>query len=278
MAVAAVLGRPSTAGGAEGGAPAPRSPMSLSLAPQLAALFVIVFARVGTMLMLLPTLGEALFPARVRLGLSVMLTLVFIPIVQPLVPAGQPITSALGLLLFEIAVGLTIGLAGRLVVASLQIAGNFVAQALGLAFAESVDPTQGGQSAQVGNFLTLTGIAMLFATDAHHLVIGAIHGSYTALPPGMLPDTGDAAKLAITTMAKGFAIAVQIAAPFIVFALVFNLGLGVLARLMPSLQVFFLGMPATILFGFLVLAASIALMMTVFLKEVSDFLRPLAGG
>src|SRR5690349_17848305 len=120
MAHAAALGRPSASGGAGGGSPAVRSLMSLSLAPQLAALFMIVFARVGTMLMLLPTLGENLFPARVRLGLAVMLTLVFIPIVQPLVPQGQPITAALGLLLFEIAVGLTIGLAGRLVVASLQ--------------------------------------------------------------------------------------------------------------------------------------------------------------
>src|SRR5690349_5909698 len=102
MAHAAALDRPSAFGGAGGGAPARRSPMSLTLAPQLAALFVIVFARVGTMLMLLPTLGEALFPARVRLGLAVMLTLIFIPIVQPMVPTGQPITSALGLLLFEI--------------------------------------------------------------------------------------------------------------------------------------------------------------------------------
>ena len=85
MAVAAAPGRPSASGGAGGGAPHRRSPMSLSLAPQLAALFVIVFARVGTMLMLLPALGESLFPARVRLGLAVMLTLVFIPIVQPMV-------------------------------------------------------------------------------------------------------------------------------------------------------------------------------------------------
>ncbi len=89
--------------------------------------------------------------------------------------------------------------------------------------------------------------------------------------------SGDAARLALDTMAKGFGISVQIAAPFIVFAIIFNVGLGVLSRLMPSLQVFFLAMPATIMLGFLILAAVLGLMMTVFLKELSSLLEPFLG-
>jgi flagellar biosynthetic protein FliR len=249
--------------------------MCFTLGVPVAARFMVVVARVGVLMMLLPALGESLLPARTRLALAVFMTLALMPLVQPLLPQqGLRPDTVFGLMLVELAIGLMIGITGRLVVASLQTAGNFVSQSLGLAFAETVDPTQGGQAAALGNFLTLLGVALLFATDAHHMVIAAIRGSYGVLPPGLFPDTGDAARLALTTMAKGFSVAVQIAAPFIVFAILFNLGLGVLSRLMPTLQVFFLGMPATILIGFLILAGVIGLMMTGFLKEVGDLLAP----
>jgi flagellar biosynthesis protein FliR len=252
--------------------------MTFNIGPDLAVLFMLVFARVGTMMMLLPAVGERVFPVRARLVLALFLSFTLIPVVRPLLPPGLgELQVTLALLAFEFAVGLMIGLCGRLVVASLQMAGNFVAQALGLAFAESVDPTQGGgQGAAIGNFLTLLGVALLFATDAHHVVISAIYGSYEALPPGLQPPTADAAQLAMSTMARGFRIAAQIAAPFIVFGILFNVGLGILSRLMPQLQVFFLAMPATILIGFLILAAVLGAMMTAFLNEVGLFLLPFA--
>ncbi|MFO1148492.1 MAG: flagellar biosynthetic protein FliR [Alsobacter sp.] len=252
--------------------------MQITVGPELAALFMLVFARVGTLVMLLPALGERFVPGRVRLALAVFLTLTMMPIVRPLLPQGAgALQAALGLMLFELMVGLMIGLMGRLLMASLQTAGNFVSQAIGLSFAETVDPTQGGQAAAIGNFLMITGVALLFATDAHHLVIAAIRGSYSALPPGEAPPTGDAARLAIDTLAKGFSVAVQIAAPFIVFGIIANLGLGVLSRLMPALQVFFLGVPGTVILGFMILFAAIGLMMTGFLTEVAAVLRPFAG-
>jgi flagellar biosynthetic protein FliR len=253
--------------------------MPITIGPEIAAVFMLVFARVGTLVMLLPALGERMVPVRTRLGLAIFLTLALIPIVRPMLPVS-PLRPeiVLAILAIEIGLGLMIGLAGRIVMASLQTAGNFVSQALGLAFAETVDPTQGGQAAALGNFLTLLGVTLLFVTDGHHYVIAAIAGSYTALPPGVIPPTGDAAALALGTLGRGFSIAVQVAAPFIIFGIVFNLGLGVLSRLMPSLQVFFLGMPATILFGFVILGSVLGLMMKVFLLEVSGFLRPFTPG
>lgn len=128
--------------------------MSLTLGPQIATLFILVFARVGTLVMLMPGLGERIVPGRIRLSLALFLTLAMMPMVQPLLPSAisRP-EAALAVLLLEIAVALMIGLTARLVIASLQTAGNFVSQSLGLAFAETVDPTQGGQAAAVGNFL-----------------------------------------------------------------------------------------------------------------------------
>jgi len=141
-----------------------------------------------------------------------------------------------------------------------------IAQQLGLGFVTSVDPTtEGTQGILVGNFLTLLGVTMLFATDSHHLVIAALNDSYSIFSPGESIPSGDVAALATRAFTGAFKIGMQLAAPFLVFGLVFNIGLGVLARLMPQMQVYFVGVPLSILAGFLILALVIAAMMGTFL-------------
>jgi flagellar biosynthetic protein FliR len=247
------------------------------LIPEIATAFMLTFARVGTLVMLMPGIGEQLIPPRARLGLALLLSLVLFPLTRTLLPAGGPAPSVIGVLIGEVAVGLVLGLSVRMVVGALQTAGNIVAQQLGLAFAMSIDPAMGGQQAAIGNFLSLLGITLIFAADLHHLAIAAIRDSYAFLPPAGVPEVGDAATLAMKAAGRGFALAVQIAAPFIVFGILFNLGLGVLSRLMPQLQVFFLAMPATILIGMLVLLAVIGVMMGVFLEDLGKFLTELGG-
>ncbi|HEU4804828.1 MAG TPA: flagellar biosynthetic protein FliR, partial [Nitrobacter sp.] len=132
---------------------------------------------------------------------------------------------------------------------------------LGLGFVTAVDPTQGQQGIVVGNLLTILGITLLFATDLHHLVIAALTESYRIFKPGELISSGDVASLATKTFALAFKIGVQLSAPFLVFGMVFNLGLGVLARLMPQMQVYFVGVPLSIFIGFVILAAVLASMM-----------------
>ena len=93
---------------------------------------------------------------------------------------------------------------------------------------------------------------MLFATDSHYLVIAALNDSYSIFSPGELMPSGDVAALATRAFAAAFKIGMQLSAPFLVFGLVFNIGLGVLARLMPQMQVYFVGVPLSILSGFLI--------------------------
>jgi flagellar biosynthetic protein FliR len=247
------------------------------LIPEIATAFMLTFARVGTLVMLMPGLGEQMIPTRARLSLALLLTLVLFPLTRTLLPAGGTPASVIGVLIGEIAVGLVLGVSVRMVVGALQTGGNIVAQQLGLAFAMSVDPAMGGQQASIGNFLTLLGITLIFAADLHHLALVAIRDSYEFLPPAGVPAVGDSATLALKAVTRGFALAVQIAAPFIVFGMLFNLGLGVLSRLMPQLQVFFLAMPATILLGMLVLLAVVGVMMGVFLGDLGRFLAELGG-
>jgi flagellar biosynthetic protein FliR len=245
--------------------------MTLAI-PDLAALFMLTFARVGTLVMLLPAIGDRMIPANIRLAFALLLTLALFPLTRRILPPIGAPAGTFGILFGEIAVGLVLGLATRMVVAALQTAGTIVSQQLGLSFAMTVDPSFGGQDAAVGNFLNLLGLTLIFTTDLHHLALAAIRDSYTMLPPVGVPETGDVARLAIGALARGFALAVQISAPFIVFAVLFNLGLGVLSRLMPQMQVFFIGLPVTIIVGMLVLVAVIGTMMHLFLEDVGSFL------
>ncbi|GLK79901.1 flagellar biosynthetic protein FliR [Methylopila turkensis] len=253
--------------------------MTIDLLPADVAAFALIFARVGALVMLMPALGEENVSARFRLTIALLLTFVFWPFARPMyaIDPNDPV-GLLGLLAAEIAVGLVLGIVARLVMSSLSVAGFVIANQLGLGFVTTVDPTQGQQGALIGTFLTLTGVALIFATDLHHLAIGAIAGSYDAFRPGVIPPTGDAAQLALKGVADAFRIGVQLSAPFLVFGLVFNLGLGVLSRLMPQLQVFFIATPLSIAGGFVLLLLVIGLIMSVFLGDMGATLRALSGG
>src|SRR6266705_1471583 len=179
------------------------------------------------------------------------------------------------LMLQEIFIGIVLGATARVTLAALQVAGSVIAQQLGLGFVTAVDPTQGQQGILIGNFLTILGVTLLFATDSHHLVIAALNDSYAIFSPGQLMPSGDIAALATRAFAAAFRIGMQLSAPFLVFGLVFNIGLGVLARLMPQMQVYFVGVPLSILAGFLIFALVITAMMATFLEYFTGVMHDL---
>jgi flagellar biosynthetic protein FliR len=240
--------------------------IDISLLPALAAAFMLVFARVGAMVMLLPGLGEANIPVRVKLGIALLLTLIILPLHRAAYHVDMnSMTSLLVLMLQEIVIGVVLGATARVTLSALSVAGSVIAQQLGLGFVTSVDPTQGQQGLLIGNFLTILGITLLFATDSHHLVISALNESYRIFSPGETMLTGDIADLATRAFAAAFKIGMQLSAPFLVFGLVFNIGLGVLARLMPQMQVYFVGVPLSIMVGFLIFALVLTAMMGTYL-------------
>jgi flagellar biosynthetic protein FliR len=251
--------------------------IDISFLPPLAAAFILVVARVGTMLMLLPGLGELNVPVNIRLTVALLLAAVLLPLHQSAyqidLRSFGPMIAMLG---SEMFIGAVLGLSVRLIMSSLQVAGAVIAQQMGLGFVTAVDPTLGQQGVIVGNFLAMLGVTLIFATDLHHLVIAALNDSYTLFAPGEVPFLGDVAALTTRSAASAFRIGIQISAPFLVFGLLFNLGLGILSRLMPQMQVFFVGLPLSILLGLLILLMVLGAMMTVFLAEVENVLTKLA--
>jgi flagellar biosynthesis protein FliR len=229
--------------------------------------YLLVFARVGSMVMLLPAIGQMGVPSRVRLVLALAISFALTPTVQSAYPAVAPQTlvALVIMILQEVTAGVLVGAMASIIMSSLATAGFLISSQIGLSYAQTIDPTQNTQGAVLGNFMTLLGTVLVFATDLHHLAIGAIAGSYRMIPPGGHLPTSDMLQLVIQLTSSSFALGLQLAAPFLVFGFAVYAALGVLARLMPQLQVFFVAVPINIMCGFVIMLA----LMTVFLNYYS---------
>jgi flagellar biosynthesis protein FliR len=231
--------------------------------------YLLVFARTGAMVMLLPPIGDANVPTRVRLLLALAIAVALAPTVSSSYPQLAPTNTAMLVVMIaqEITVGILIGTLTRVIMSAVSVAGTIIAAQTGLSYAEALDPTSHGQQgAVIGNFLSILAVVMIFAANLHHLAIGAVAGSYHLIPPGTALPTGDMAEMAIRIVSGSFGLGFQLAAPFIVFGFAVNAGFGILARMMPQLQVFFVVTPLNVMVGFVVLTLLIGTMMTLFLN------------
>jgi flagellar biosynthetic protein FliR len=218
------------------------------LLPTLTFSYLLVFARVGAILMVLPGFGEPYISPRVRLVIALAMSIV----VQPVVGAGLPAVpeqpvELLPLLFGEILIGVFIGGAIRLLVSALHVAGIVISFQSSLGFAQFFDPAQGTQGALLGSFLTIMGMTLIMMADLHHLMLRAVADSYVLFPAAQAPPVDDFAIMAANAVAQSFLIGIQISAPFIAYALILYIGMGLVNRLMPQMQVFFIVMPIQII-------------------------------
>jgi flagellar biosynthetic protein FliR len=240
--------------------------------------FMMVFARVGSAVSLLPGFGEAYVAVRVRLAFALLFSLALLPMLAdrvPVLPAdlGRFVIDLVG----EIGIGLFFGALCRIILMAVLSAGNIIALQTGIANALSVDPSTAQQAAVSGNFLMAVTLVLIFSTGLDHTTLQALVGTYAVMPPGRLPPLGDIANFDSRIVADSFALALQMAAPFLVYGLVFAAAMGVLARLMPTLQVFFVLMPAQLLVGLGLLAITISSLMIWFLDNYERQLAPFLG-
>jgi flagellar biosynthetic protein FliR len=240
---------------------------------------LLVFARVGAAIMVLPGFGEGFIFPRARLALALLVSIVVAPVVAPnlpALPAGDG--EALGLVAREVLVGLALGGIVRFLIAAIGIAGAIIATQTGLAAASMFDPSQGDQIAVVGRFLTVAVTVALFSADLHQTMLHAVADSYLLMPPIGLAPVGDLVTLALDWFGAAFMVATQLAAPLVIAGVVFFVGLGVLARLMPQMPVFFVIVPLQIGAGIALLMIALATMMLWYLDFVADRLDLLVAG
>ena len=239
----------------------------------------LIFSRIGAVLLMLPGIGESYVSPRIRLSLALAVTLVLWPVIVGGLPALPATVSGMaGWVIREVIVGLMIGALLRSFLTALATAGEIVALQTTLAFAQTASPMQAQQGSTIGAFLMLLGTAMIFATNTHHLFIAGLVGSYDLIPLAGPLLTGDFATLAIRTLGDAFMLGVQLSAPLLVFALIFNLASGLVGRVMPSFQVFFAAAPLSILLGLSVFALSLGVVGTVFIDRYRALANVFVGG
>ena len=233
--------------------------------------YALIFARVGAALMVLPGFGEVFVPPRVRLAFGVLLCAAMLP---TLPDAPPPMPDSVLLLIAHIAgeviVGLFFGLFARALVVAVETAGMIISFQMSLSNAVVFNPALAAQGSIVGSFLSVAALAIIFTTDTHHLIILGLAETYSLVPIASPPPMADIADTMARAVAEAFSIALRLAAPFILVGLVFNTALGVLARLMPQIQIFFVGIPLQLMGGLAVMFAVFAALLTVWLSHFQD--------
>lgn len=238
----------------------------------------LVFARLGAIVLLIPGIGETFIPPRIRLSFALAMALMLFPVVGPAAPALPATHGAMaGEVIREVMIGLMIGGILRLFMSSLAIAGELVSLGTTLSFAQTANPMQAQPSPTLSTFLGLMGVVLIMSTDLHHMFLAAIVRSYSLFPFGRDVPIADAGQLAVQTVSKSFALGLQLAAPVLVFSLIFNVAVGLVGRVMPQFQVFFVATPLIVLLGLAVFALSLGTIGLVWVERYRELVGAFLG-
>ncbi|TVQ36128.1 MAG: hypothetical protein EA356_06165 [Geminicoccaceae bacterium] len=244
--------------------------MTIVLADEV-ALLGLVFARIGAAVMILPIFGENYVLSRARLILALTLSVLLAPLIAPtLAPVTAVDAAYVGRIVTEIIHGLFLGSFVRLAVVALSIAGGAVAMQMGFAAANFFNPAEAQQSSVTGNLFTIAGFAGLLAVDGHHMMLRGLVASYDALPADGSLAAGDMAAAMARGSADAVALGLQMALPMTAAALVIYALMGMMNRLVPTLQVIFVALPAQLLLGLGLLGLTVAGVVHLFIGFVHD--------
>lgn len=233
--------------------------------------FILTFVRIGAAVTIMPGVGDTFTPQTVRLYIALGLSLVLSLYVSQYLPSPVPTTGVLFALIgMEFVVGLFVGTIARILIVALDTAGMVVSMMSGLGNAQIFNPASATQGSLMGAMFSVTGVLLLFVTNMHHLLFLGLLGSYDLFPVGSIPDVGSMAELMSKAVASSFTIGVEIAAPFMVVSLLLYIGMGVLTRLMPQVQVFLLALPIQIILSFITLSLVISVGLMFWVGKFED--------
>lgn len=246
--------------------------------PDWSFAFVLLLGRIGGAVALLPGLGEAALPPMLRAGMALALTMLLLPVIGPSIgPQPDSAVQTVGMLAAELGTGLWFGWLARLFALALPIAAQFIAYLLGLSTVLQPSPDLGAQTSALARLAELLAPLLLLSTGLYTLPLLALAGSYRLIAPGALLPAADGTVTALHSLGAVFALALRLAAPFVLAGMVWHLAIGLMSRLVPRIQVYFTAMPGQILGGLLLLALLSAAILGAWLDAVRDGLAHLPG-
>lgn len=220
------------------------------------ASFILPLFRVTAVLMSMPIFGTTLVPGRVRLYLAVAITVVIAPGLPPMPPVNALDLSALMLVAEQILIGVLLGFSLQLFFQAFVVAGQIISIQMGMAFASMIDPTNGVNTAVIGQFLTMLVTLLFLAMNGHLVVFEVLTESFTTMPVGsamLVNHFWDiAGKLGWVLGA-----AMLLVLPAITALLVVNIAFGVMTRAAPQLNIFSIGFPLTLVLGMVIFWVSL---------------------
>lgn len=242
--------------------------------------FLLIFMRLGTALMIMPGIGDAFVSPQVRLSFALAMSFVLSPFLAHNLPAppAQGIVM-IQLLLTEAFVGLFIGTIMRIMIGALDTAGMVISIQSGFSNALVFNPATATQGSIVGALYSVMGVTLLFVTNLHHYMLASVVDSYQIFPAtGQLLDVESVLEVIKRTVTVSFKIGVELAIPFLVVGTLVQIGFGLLGRLMPQVQIFFLALPMQILLSLvmltMVMSAGILYWLNSFENAVAGAITP----
>ena len=237
--------------------------------------------RIMGLIAVAPLFGNASVPARVKIGLGIVLSLIIAPTV-PSVPAMDPMSLA-GLLILvqQLIIGLAMGFAMRIVFAAVEMAGEITGMTMGLGFATFFDPQSRGRSSAISQFLALLTLMVYLATNLHLVLLATLADSFTTMPISALPVGGEMFRNLVDWGGRIFSAGVQLSLPIVAVLLITNISLGILTRAAPQLNLFGIGFPITIGVGFLMIGITLPYLATPLnnlFQEAIGMIRQITAG
>lgn len=233
--------------------------------------FLFVFFRVGAIIIFIPILGSGQIPARLKIGFILVLSFIIFPLVAD-IPMPRPRgLLELGVYLFsEVTIGLILSFAVRLIFTSVQIAGTMVDFQMGFGVVNVIDPQTESQVSITAQFQNIFAVLLYLALSAHHLTIFAIVESFNIINPATFSFSETTMALIMKLFASTFIIAVKIAAPVMAILIFISVGLGLIARAVPQMNVFIVGFPLQIGAGILMIGLTFSFFSIIMENQISQ--------
>ena len=232
-----------------------------SLPPQGLAVFLLVLVRASAIFLVAPVLGNSTTPARIKVGLSLLLALIFTPMLmnKPLPVDVMTLPGMLAAVFHELVLGFLIGFLAQLIFVAMEFAGQVVGIQMGLSMATMFDPTTHAQVAVTSQFYLLVGVLTFMLLDGHHWVLLALDRSYTTIPLGTFALNAKALFTVLNASNELFWVALTLMAPVLGVLALTEVAMAIVARIMPQMNIFVASFPVKIWLGVATMALSFPL-------------------
>ena len=233
--------------------------------------FFLALVRISALVSVVPILGSQTIPTRVKIFVSLFLTILILPMLKSQQEIESiTLTMLLPLTLREVILGLFLGFNAKFLFESFQFAGRLISTQMGLGMAELVDPASGSQSTPIGTLFSLIAMVLFLILNGHHLIVSAVYKSFELAPVASLSFIAPAAKLKMMDLFNDlFIIGLKLAAPSMATLFLIEVSTGIMARIVPQMNIFFVALPLKLGVGMLIVIAFLPIFYLFFNSQLS---------